>query len=367
MSQASKLLCRIVLLSSTLVLVGSAATHAAPHGMTALADERIATAQTLTAYDPTPALSGTITVAGSETMQPMIAKLAAEFMRLHPEVKFTVEGIGSSAAIREFALGISLQRRGDKSREGHGGGGSPNLLASSRELTEQELKAFASHRGFTPVGIPIALDAVTIYVNAQNPIEGMTLEQLDAIFSTSRKRGAPAEISTWGQVGLNNGLEKQEIHLYGRNKESGTREFFVRRVLDNGLMKDAVREQPGTASEILAIARDPLAIGYGGAGMQTSFARVVPIAEQAGRTYVLPTQDSVATGTYPLTRSLYLYLAKNPKERTDPAVLAFLNFINSREGQQAVARAGFFPLTDAMVAKNRDLLHGVSLTARTVN
>lgn len=323
--------------------------------------------QTLTGYEPAPALSGTITVAGSETMQPMITKLAGEFMRLHPDVKFTVEGTGSAAAIREFALGISLQRRGDKSRDGHQGAGTPKLLASSRELTEQERKAFASHHGYAPVGIPIAMDAVTIYVNAQNPIQGITLEQLDAIFSTSRKRGARMDINTWGQVGLHDGWESREIHLYGRDKASGTREFFVHTVLADGALKEEVREESGPASEILAIARDPSGIGYGGAGLQTSFARVVPIAEQHGRPYVSPSQETVTVGTYPLKRTLYLYLAKSPAEKGDPAILGFLNFINSREGQEAVARAGFFPLSDAMVAKNRDLLHGVSLAARNVN
>ncbi|ALA58536.1 PstS family phosphate ABC transporter substrate-binding protein [Nitrospira moscoviensis] len=330
-------------------------------------DSRPVVAQAIESYEAQPNVSGSVTIAGSETMKSMMTKLAAEFMRLHPSVSFTVEGTGSSAAIREFAMGISLQRRGDKAREGHGGGAAAQLLAASRELTDAETAAFRSHHGFAPIGIPVAMGAVTLFVHADNPIEGLTLAQLDAMFGTSRKRGAQADITTWGQVMKRSGWENQAIHLYGRNKESGTREFFVRAVLQGGELKNEIREQAGTASEILAIARDPLGIGYAGTGVQTSLARMVPIAESEGAPFVLPTQDSVTSGAYPLSRPLYLYVAAGQKQPIDPAILSFLRFVNSREGQEIAARSGFFPLTEAMVAKNRDLLVGVSLTARVKN
>lgn len=320
-------------------------------------------AQAIESYEVQPNLTGTVTIAGSETMKPMMTKLAAEFMRLHPKVNFTVEGTGSSAAIRQFAMGLSQQRRGDKAREGHGGGGATQLLAASRELTEGEAAAFRSHHGFEPIGIPVAMGAVTLYVHPDNPIEGLTLAQVDAMFGTSRKRGASTNITKWGQLMKQPGWEDQEIHLYGRDKESGTREFFIRTVLQGGSLRDTVREQAGTASEILAVGRDPFGIGYAGTAMQTSLARIVPIAESEGSPFVPPTQDSVTAGTYPLSRPLYLYIAAAPKNPMDQAVLSFLRFVNSREGQEVAARTGFFPLTEAMVAKNRDLLIGATLTA----
>lgn len=325
---------------------------------------KVSVAQAIESYEAQPSLTGSVTIAGSETMKPMMTKLAAEFMRLHPGVSFTVEGAGSTAAIREFAMGLSLQRRGDKAREGHEGGGKAQLLASSRELTDSETAAFRSHHGFAPLGMPVAMGAVTIYVHGDNPVKGLTLAQVDAIFGTSRKRGAPADITKWGQVIQAPGWEQQDIHLYGRNKESGTREFFTRTVLQGGSLKDDIREQAGTASEILAIARDPLGIGYAGTGMQTSMARIVPIAETEGSSFVLPTQETVTAGTYPLSRPLYLYVEAGPKQAVDPAVLSFLRFVNSREGQEVAVRTGFFPLTESMVAKNKDLLIGASLTAK---
>ncbi len=329
-----------------------------------LLNPRPSVAHAIESYEAPPNLTGSVTITGSETMKPMMTKLAAEFMRLHPGVTFTVEGTGSSAAIREFSMGLSLQRRGDKAREGHQGGGKAQLLASSRELTESETAAFRSHHGFAPLGMPVAMGAVTVFVHGQNPVEGLTLAQVDAIFGTSRKRGAPTDVTKWGQVIQAPGWDHQDIHLYGRNKESGTREFFARTVLLGGRLKDDVREQPGTASEILAIARDPLGIGYAGTGMQTSMARIVPIAENEGSPFVLPTQETVTAGTYPLSHPLYLYVEAGPKQAADPAVLSFLRFVNSREGQEVAVRTGFFPLTESMVAKNKDLLIGASLTAK---
>lgn len=320
----------------------------------------------LASYEPQSELSGQLTIAGSDTMQSMLTKLAAAFTRQHPQVNITIEALGSTEGIREFALGLSLQRRGDKSRDGHGGGGVANLLASSRPLSPEELKVFVSHHGNEPLEFPIAMDAVTIYVNAQNPIPGLTLQQIDAIFGSTRERGFPSDITTWGQLGLASGWEKSEIHLYGRNRTSGTREFFIETVLKGGELKEGVREQSGSASQILAIARDLNGIGYAGAGYKTSLVRVVPLAAQGGHPYVIPTAEKVADGTYPLSRSLYLYVKKSAEDKFDPTILEFLKFANSREGQQTVVHAGFFPLTNAMVARNLTQLSGRSVTARVV-
>lgn len=326
----------------------------------AAADERHIMTQALDPYQFETALSGTLTIAGSETMQPMVTKMATEFMRLHPNVKFAIEGEGSASAIREFALGISLQRRGDKSRQGHDGANKLQVLASSRPLTDKELQAFVSHHGHEPLALPAALDAVTIYVNVENPVRGLTLEQVADMFG---KRGAD-RVTTWGHVGLNSGWEKQAIHLYGRDDNSATREFFIQTVLKGESLKPDIHEEPGIASEILAIARDPLGIGYAGAGLNTSFVRAVPLAERAGSAFVPPSIESVLNGTYPLKRTLYLYVDPgSKKDKLDPLVAAFLKFVNSQEGQSAVVRAGFFPVTAAMADKNKELLDGRSTAA----
>lgn len=298
-------------------------------------------------------LQGKLSIAGSDTMRPLVSKLAAQFSSLHPGAQIAVEGTGSSAAIREFLLGLSYQRRGDKVQSrGTGGSNAVELLASSRQLTEEESKGFESNYGYRPLEVPIAMDAVAVYVNKDNPIQRLTLAEVDAIFGKEHRRGHDA-ITNWSQLGLgDSSLAKQAVHLYGRDRRSGTREFFKHVALKDGELVDGVIEQPGSASEIIAIAQDPLAVGYAGAGFNISAVRQVPIAAQPDGPALLPAVDTVTSGAYPLSRSLYLYVKKNPKEKLDPTIEEFLAFVNSRQGQETVARGSFYPLTATQVARN---------------
>lgn len=316
-------------------------------------------------YQPAPGIGGRVTIAGSDTMQPLMAKLAASFTAFQPKAKFGVEGLGSSQAIREFMLDLSFQRRGDKAiGRGTEGTSSTSLLASSRPLTDQEVKGFVSHHGYEPISIPIAMDAVAIYVHIDNPIGQLNLEQVDGMFSSTLKRAKGGHLTTWGQVGLKDYWSGQPIHLYGRNKKSGTREFFRHVALVDGELHDDVQEQPGSASEILAIAQDPLGVGYAGVGFHSSMVRIVPLASGATYQAILPSAESVSNGQYPLARPLYLYVNKNPDGKLDPVVGEFLKFVNSRQGQETVTRANFYPLTAAQISKNLELLGKNLLTVQ---
>lgn len=310
-------------------------------------------------------MNGRVTIVGSDTMQPLMAKLAAAFRTFHPNTKFGVEGQGSSESIREFMLGLSFQRRGDKAGgRGTEGASSTALLASSRPLTDQERKGFTSNHGYEPLEIPIAMDAVAIYVNSENPLEQLTLEQIDGVFSSSFKRSKGGRLKTWGQLGVGGPWSQGSIHLVGRNKKSGTREFFKHVALLDGELHEDVKELPGSASEILAIAQDPLAIGYAGVGFHSSMVRIVPLAQTDGGAPVAPNAVSVANGQYPLARPLYLYVNKHPQDKLDPVIVEFLKFVNSQEGQEVVARANFYPLTAGQISKNRELLGTALLTAQ---
>jgi phosphate transport system substrate-binding protein len=316
-------------------------------------------------YAPGSGMSGAIVVAGSDTMQPLVARLASEFRRWQPDIKIAIQGGGTDAALLQFVEDQATIRRGDANPRGHLVSGSVAILASSRSLTLEEIRKFHSRYGYDPVEIPIALDAVAIYVNASNPIEGLTLDQLDAIFSRDRKRGAAKDIITWGQLGVA-GWDEQPIRLYGRDKQSGTRTFFKHEALLDGELRSDVREQPGSASEILAISRDALGIGYAGIGFLASTVRVVPLAEKAGMPFVTPSAEAARDGRYPLSRHLYLYAKRDPKSDMKAAILEFLRFVNSREGQQVVAKAGVYPLSAAQVGKNLMALNGPNLAKLTV-
>lgn len=314
-------------------------------------------------YGATAKVSGRIAIAGSDTMQPIIARIASSFKQWQPDVKIAVQGGGSDAALTQFLQDQSTIRRGDANPKGHLVSGHIELLASSRPLTDKEREDFRSRYGFQVTEIPIALDAVAVYVNRQNPIEGLTMEQLDATFGKDRKRGLPAAMTTWGQLGLKGEWDSQSIRRYGTDQRSGTRTFFLQEALLGGAFRADVHEEIGAASEILALSRDGLGIGYASIEYQASTVRVLPLAKKTGGPFVEPTAESVADGTYPLSRCLYLYAKINPEAKPEPEVLEFLKFVNSRQGQEIVTKAGAYPLTARQIAKNLEVLTGVTLAA----
>lgn len=320
----------------------------------------------IAAYVPKSGVSGGIAIAGSDTMQPIIAKVASAFRIWQPNITIAVQGGGSYSALGQFLQDQPTIRRGDANPKGHLVSGHVGLLASSRPLTSEERKDFRSRYGFDVTEVPIALDAIAIYVNYQNPLPGLTMDQLDALFSQSRKRGATSDITSWGQLGLQEGWESQPIRLYGRDKRSGTRSFFIHTALLDGELKGTLHESPGTAMEILDLSRDAAGIGYAGIGFKASTVRILPIAEKAGNPFILPTAETAVDGSYPLARPLYLYAKRNPKGELDADVAEFLKFVNSREGQETIAKAGVFPLSAGQVTTNLQALVGAPMSASTL-
>jgi len=276
-------------------------------------------------------------------MQTMLRRLTSEFRRRQPNVDLSIAGGGSAKGVSDF-----LGRNGDKPKGSRfvpqPGAGKPVILASSRTMATSEIQEFAAAHGYEPTVIPIAMDAVAFYVYKDNPIVSLTLDQVDGIFSSTRRRGQPKPLDTWGQLGLTGAWEGAQIRLYGRDKKSGTREFVRETVLMGGEFDEAIHEEPGAASVILALSRDEFGIGYSGLGLMASSVRIVPLAEKAGDPTVAPTVTTVMDGSYPLRRYLYLYVDNSPKAGLPPAIREFLAFLNSREGRDAVVATGFYPV-----------------------
>lgn len=315
----------------------------------------------ISSYVAKAGVTGAIAISGSETMQPIVAKLALAFREWQPNVKIAVQGGGTVSELTQFLQNQSTLRRGDGSpKGGHQVSGAVALLAASRPLTEEERSNFRSRYGYDVTEIPIAMDAIAIYVNRANPVEGLAFEQLDAIFSQDRKRGLKEEITTWGQVGLQGDWAQQPVHRYGQDHRSGTRTIFIQQVLQDGNLRSDVQLKAGPASAILALSRDVLGVGYASIGFQASTVRIVPLAERVGAPFVTPSPATVADGTYPLSRQLYLYAKQDPKGGLDPAVLEFLKFINSRQGQDMAVKAGAYPLPAHQVAQNLQRLTGTA-------
>ncbi|HKT35370.1 MAG TPA: PstS family phosphate ABC transporter substrate-binding protein [Nitrospira sp.] len=316
----------------------------------------------LARYTPQTQVSGSFKVRGSDTMYPLVTRLALEFQRRQPKVTFDIRGGGSTEAIAKFLepppskVGnvVVIDERSF-----------PPLISTSRELFDAETKEFVAQHGYEPLAVPVAVDAVALYVHKDNPLQGVTLDQVDAMFSTTRNRGHKTGITQWGQLGLTDGWEKAKIELYGRDRKSGTRAFFQEHSLAGGEFMPGLHEEPGAASVILDLGRNQTGIGYSGYGLQSSNVRILPLAEAEGMPFVTPTATTIADQTYPLRRVLYLYLDKNPKKPLPDVVKEFLAFIMSHEGQEAVIKAGFFPLPANQMAKTAVALGNAS-TSRSI-
>jgi phosphate transport system substrate-binding protein len=226
----------------------------------------------------------------------------------------------------------------------------------SRAMKSTELDAFEAEFGYPPTQIRVAVDALAVYLHKDNPIEKMTLEQVDAVFSKTRRCGAAAEISTWGGLGLSGAWASKPVRLYGRNSASGTYGYFKTVALCKGDYKDTVKEQPGSASVVQGVTEDPYGIGYSGIGYKTSGVKAVALAKKEGDAYGTVDPADVYAGKYPLARFLYVYVNKPPNSPTDPLVREFIRYVLSKQGQEIVVKDGYLPIGHDIVQQELDKL-----------
>jgi phosphate transport system substrate-binding protein len=300
---------------------------------TVYADDAIVLDPALKPYVKVSGVSGNVNSIGSDTLNNLMTLWAEGFRKQYPNVKIQIEGKGSSTAPPALIEGTA------------------QLGPMSRAMKNTEVDAFERKFRYKPSVFPVAIDALAVYVNKDNPIKGLTMAQVDAIFSKSRRWGHNENIQVWKQAGSADGLGDSPISIYGRNSASGTYGFFKEHALKNGDFKDEVKEQPGSASVVQSVSEDQAGIGYSGIGYLTSNVRAVPLAEKDGMPYKEASQQNADDGSYPLWRHLYLYINKVPDKPLDPIVKEFIKFIYSKEGQKVVIKDGFFPLKAEMIEK----------------
>jgi phosphate transport system substrate-binding protein len=222
--------------------------------------------------------------------------------------------------------------------------GTAQLGPMSRAMKADEIDAFEKKFGYPPTQIRVAVDALAVYVHKDNPLDKLTLAQVDAIFSKSRRCGAPGPLDGWGAVGVAGALATQPIRLYGRNSASGTYGYFKEAALCGGDYRDTVKEQPGSASVVQGVTEDRFGVGYSGIGYKTSGVKVVALADKDGSPFSDGNYEDVKSGKYPLNRFLYLYINKAPGKPLDPVVKEFCKLVFSKEGQEVVIKDGYLPL-----------------------
>ena len=300
----------------------------------------VASAQTiqvdadLPSYEKVSGISGNLNSIGSDTLNNLMTLWAEGFKKVYPNVNVQIEGKGSSTAPPALIEATA------------------QLGPMSRAMKSKETDEFEKKFGYKPTPIRTSLDSLAIFVNKDNPVQGLNIQQVDSLFSKNRKCGATLDTATWGDLGLSGNWTSAPISLYGRNSASGTYGFFKKVALCKGDYKDTVKEQPGSASVVQGVSEDHNGAGYSGIGYTTSGVRAIPLVKE-GSDYVEPTYENVASGKYPLSRFLFVYVNKEPNKALDPLTKEFLKFVLSKEGQEIVVKDGYYPMSAKLVNEDR--------------
>lgn len=283
--------------------------------------------EALPAYQRVSGVSGNLSSVGSDTLANLMTLWSEAFNREYPNVNVQVQAAGSSTAPPALTQGTS------------------NFGPMSRPMKNGELEAFAKKHGYRPVSVRVALDALAIYVHKDNPLRSLSIEQVDALFSATRRCGGATDISMWGELGLTGTWLHRPIRLYGRNSVSGTYGFFKTAALCSGDFKNTVSEQPGSASVVQAVTSSLNGVGYSGIGYETSGVHSVAISRRAYAPAVSASFENAINRSYPLARFLYIYVNKQPGTPLAPPEMEFLKLVLSADGQQVVRKDGYIPLS----------------------
>ncbi len=280
----------------------------------------------LPTYSPVSGVSGNLNSIGSDTLNNLMTLWAEGFEAVYPNVNIQIEGKGSSTAPPAMIEGTA------------------QIGPMSREMKGSEIDAFEARFGYKPTPVGTAIDALAIFVNKDNPLNNISSQQIDSVFSsTYRKGGTP--VTHWSQLGLEGSLGGRTLSLYGRNSASGTYGFFKQVALAGGDFSSRVKEQPGSSSVVQGIGSDLAGIGYSGIGYTTSGVKAVQIDG------VMPTAENCINGSYPLARQLLVYVNRDPRQPMDKLTYEFLRFVLSKQGQEVVAKDGYYPLRAPIAAQ----------------
>jgi phosphate transport system substrate-binding protein len=303
---------------------------------TAAAESKVDPA--LSDYSRASGVSGNLSSVGSDTLANLMTLWAEEFKRVYPNVNIQIQAAGSSTAPPALTEGTS------------------NLGPMSRKMKSKEEEAFEKKFGYKPTYIRVAIDALAVYVHKDNPIKGMSIPQVDAVFSSTRKCGGAKDITTWGDLGLTGEWASRSIQIFGRNSVSGTYGYFKKKALCKGDYKNNVNEQPGSASVVQSVTSSINGIGYSGIGYKTSGVRAVPLTKKDGGEFIEATPDNAASGKFPLSRYLYVYVNKAPNKPLPPLEREFVKLILSKTGQQVVIKDGYVPISAGIAKKEMEKL-----------
>lgn len=308
----------------------------------------------LPAYQPRKEkLTGTFKGGSSDVLVVLVQKWLDKFRAHHPEVSLSISPpyAGSLGAVELVKENL-------------------DFVFVSRELKPDDIRDFRVKFGYDPLSVPVsggsfrhfgALDAIGFFVHKDNPLEKLTFDQIDSIYSSTRHRGGKP-FAKWGDLGLTGEWADKPIKVYGIKPWNGFEEFVRQRILGKGAKRGEWREDTVVFEKVVFpmakhVADDRYGIGYSGLAYIDQGVRMLPLVANAGDAPQAPTYENVALATYPLSRLVYFNVNKAPGKALSPALDEFLRFIVSREGQQIVLdHAIYIPLRGNQAHSSRALL-----------
>lgn len=281
----------------------------------------------LPGYRPINALQGEITLVGSNTMSDVAAMWVDRFTCFYPDVKINIVVKGAENAMPAVMNGEAT------------------IGMLSREANAQEIEDFTKKLGHAPKLLVPSLERIAIFVHKDNPLNEVTLAQLDAIFSQTLKRGEAREFKSWGDLGVKGSLAAQPIALQGRSDTTGSQVFLKTLILQGGEFRTGITKNEDNMKLVKAIASDPAAIGFAGETYQYPGTKTLSISWKAGEPAYAIDSEADAHGTYPLVRPLQFVVNQAPDKALGDVEREFLRYVFSAMGQEDVVKAGFHPIS----------------------
>jgi len=283
-------------------------------------------------------LTGTIESIGADSLADVWDEWQQGFKALHPQVQFRVIQTLSKTGFEALMAGTTP------------------LIHMAREMTLPEFQAFEKQYGYPPTKILICFDAFIVFVNGTNPIREISMEQLDAVLSTTRNGAYPTNIETWGDLGGRGEWLKRPIHVYFRAEGTASHAVVKEMVLQKGTFKPTIISKPDYPSIADTVMTDAGGLALGTLATWYTRNRTLAVIPFHGKEAVMPLQPEVTSGRYPMSKAYFLYLNKTPGKPLAPLLLEFLSYALSRDGQQAVAQSSLYPLPAEIAAMNRKRL-----------
>ena len=276
-------------------------------------------------YRPVAQVKGAVDLIGTDALSDLGEEWGASFKKFHPEASLIFRPKLTKDAVREFTGGTTL------------------LIITAREFTQDETKAFQAKFGYMPMRIPICLDSNIVFVNKNNPITSISMEQLDAIYSANRLGGAKAPAVVWGDLGLKGEWAKLPVHAYTREAGTATRVSIAEKVLLNGEFRAGILDRNDAGSLAEAVMTDQGGIAIATMASWYFANKILPVVPFKGEDARFPTQENVTTSRYPMPRLYYAYLNREPGKPLPAVTNEVIHFLLTQEGQNSVADSGLLP------------------------